>query len=332
MLTGNKNTDYEVLYNLDDYNLGNMCQVNQYTRELCANDVFWMNRTLRRFTPIFGTVEAIKNYKEQNNFNTWRKYYIDLVNFMENFYQVPNKNINRDDHSKIAHYITEKTEKYAYCYETSKSDCPLDWLKQDFIDLNQMLDSILNQDKEVEQKRELVLKIFNIPHFKINEVNIETFYNTFGLEAINILNKNSKDIRKAILRNLLIVPGDDTLLSFEKVFPYIETHDEILEVLFDIIKQGYGIEKTDINLFLEYAVKKGANKQDIEKYFESNKGFGKSLEDYEEESYEESMSIVKKYIKKMKNSKNDKLDAIIKKLQTKKYSDKVYTKILKLLE
>ena len=100
MLTGNKNTDYEMLYNLDDYNLGNMCQVNQYTRELCGNDVFWMNRTLRRFASIFGTVEAIKNYKEQNNFNTWRKYYIDLVNFMENFYQDPNKNINRDDHGK----------------------------------------------------------------------------------------------------------------------------------------------------------------------------------------------------------------------------------------
>ena len=65
MLTGNKNTDYEVLYNLDDYNLGDMCQVNQYTRELCANDVFWMNRTLRRFTPIFGTVEAIKVIKNK---------------------------------------------------------------------------------------------------------------------------------------------------------------------------------------------------------------------------------------------------------------------------
>ena len=194
-----------------------------------------------------------------------------------------------------------------------------------------MLNAILNKNTSTEEKRKLVLKIFNIPYFKINEVNIELFYNTFKIEAINILNKNSKKIRRSILKNILIV-GDVTSMAFEKLFPYIENHDEILEVLFEIIKQGYGIKKDDIILFLHKAIEKGANKQDIEKYFEMNKGYGKNLEEYEEESYDEGMNIVKKYIKKMKNIKDDKLDVIINKLQNKKYSDKIYTKILKLLE
>lgn len=336
MLTGNKNTDYEVLYNLNDYSLGNMCQVNQYTRELCGNDMFWMNRTLRRFVPIFGTVEEIKNYKEGNNFNTWRNYYVDLVNFMEIFYQDPIKNENpsRDDHSKVVNYIHEKTRKYALCYKTNKSGCPIDWLEQDFIDLNHILHSILTHNIEINEKHRLVLKIFSIPHFNINENTIETFYSTFGIEAINILNKDSKKIRKWSLRNLLIVTrDDDTLLGFEKLFPYIENYDEILEALFDIIRQGYGIEKHDINLFLDKAVEKGANKEDIEKYFEINKGHGRNLEELEEyDGYEYSMNIVKKYIKKMNIFKDNKLNVIINKLQKKKYSDEIYTKILKLLE
>ena len=114
MLTGDKNTDYEVLYNLNDYDLGNMCQVNKYTQELCGNDTFWMNRTLTRFTPIFGTIEEIKKYKEQNNFNTWRKYYIDLVDFMEKFYQDTNENIVRNDYDKIANYISKKLRNMYY--------------------------------------------------------------------------------------------------------------------------------------------------------------------------------------------------------------------------
>ena len=41
-LSGNKQTDYEILYKLSDYELGKMCQTNKYSRELCRNDIFWI--------------------------------------------------------------------------------------------------------------------------------------------------------------------------------------------------------------------------------------------------------------------------------------------------
>ena len=128
MLTGNKDVDYEILYKLSDYDLGNVCKVNQYSRDLCRNDNFWMNRTSKRFSPIFGTFEKLKEFKEQKN-QTWRDYYIDLVNSMEIYYQnrYENKIRERGDYNMIVKYIINNTQKYIDCYK-SNLKCSLDWL------------------------------------------------------------------------------------------------------------------------------------------------------------------------------------------------------------
>lgn len=337
MFTGNKDTDYEILYNLNDHDLGHTCQINHYTRELCKNDTFWMNRTLRRFFPILNA-EELKNYKHQNGFETWRSYYIDLVNSMENYYQDPIKNEtrDRDDYNKIVNYIWVNTRKYSKCYETETPNCSIEWLQKDFIDLNHMFNVLLDTHFTEEQKWELIIKIFDVVWFKINPISIESFYSAYGGRAVDVLiKKNSKEVRHDILSNMLIVSADDNNIIFDKIFPYIESPSEILDPLFERIREGYGMEKKDIVLFLDKAVEKGSSKGDIEHFYEFSKGFGGRLEEYEEESYDDAMRVVNKYLKNMKigkNVKRDKIDLIVAKLQSKKYSDKIYTKILKLLD
>lgn len=76
-LTGTPDTDYLVLYELSDQELGRTCSLNSYTRRLCASDVFWMNRLVRRYgnllAPGLDNVKDIKNTYVQEG-TTWRQY------------------------------------------------------------------------------------------------------------------------------------------------------------------------------------------------------------------------------------------------------------------
>jgi hypothetical protein len=42
--TGIKDTDFLILNQLSDYELGKVCQVNKYAEKLCKDDTFWLNR------------------------------------------------------------------------------------------------------------------------------------------------------------------------------------------------------------------------------------------------------------------------------------------------
>jgi hypothetical protein len=337
-LTGDKNTDYEVLYNLNDYDLGNMCKVNQYTRDLCKNDTFWMNRVMKRFIPIFGNLEEIKEYKEKYNFQSWRNYYIDLIDAIERYYENEilfeirenQKDERRDDFMILIDYINMNTNinKYSDCYE--KGECNLNWLKEDFINLNRIFYKIIYSYKLNKiQKFDLLLKILDSSSFNINGDNIEGYLNLFGEEGFNVLinKKNNIKVRNKIMSFIILSTNFNKYLN--KLLPYIENSSEILKALFEQIKEGRGLEKEQIRLFLDAAVQKGATKMDIEEYYEASKGIGKDLQDDEEESYDQSMKFVKKYMKSAKES--NKLEQIYAKLKSKKYSDKTYEKILKIL-
>jgi hypothetical protein len=78
--TGNKNVDLLILQQLNDRDLGSVCQSNQEIRKLCKDDTFWMNRTLNRFGKEIGPEILLENRKR---YKTWREYYIDLVDFLE---------------------------------------------------------------------------------------------------------------------------------------------------------------------------------------------------------------------------------------------------------
>jgi hypothetical protein len=340
-LSGDKNTDYEILYNLSDYDLGNICKVNRYTRELCKNDMFWMNRTMKRFVPVFESFDKLKKYKELYS-KTWREYYIDLVNYMELYYEYcyRNKYRNREDYYIIDEFKHKNTEKYVDCY-LKNPKCSLD-LNADFIDLNNIFEEIINtEDIIMEEILEIIIKILKIPSFNISVINIDLFLSFFkeiGLNSI-IEYKNVKYTRKGIME-FVLDNGLDKISYFDILFPHIADGYEILDNLFDYIRNGNYIldDKKKIKFFLDAAIKKGSSKADIEKYYEESKGLEGKVRDMGEdvEIYNDNMKVVRKYLKtegdkKDKKDKKDKLALIYEKLQNNVYSDKVYNKILMLL-
>jgi hypothetical protein len=47
-LTGDKNLDMEILMQLRDDELGQVCSANRYIREICQSDLFWIKRLIKR--------------------------------------------------------------------------------------------------------------------------------------------------------------------------------------------------------------------------------------------------------------------------------------------
>ena len=86
MFTGNKETDKIVLSQLDDYDLSSVCATNKHLNEICKDETFWRNRTLARFGAYLGNAEQIKEYMKSYDFETWKKYYISLIDFLEKVY------------------------------------------------------------------------------------------------------------------------------------------------------------------------------------------------------------------------------------------------------
>lgn len=110
-----KDTDYEIMYKLDDRELGRLCSTDTYFRELCKNDTFWRNRSIQRFGKYLRSVEIMNNFRKQYKFPDWRSYYISLVDFLQkelyHHYSLIRSNIRRKDLRILAYYIEENMEK-----------------------------------------------------------------------------------------------------------------------------------------------------------------------------------------------------------------------------
>ena len=106
MFTGNKDADRIVLSQLDDYDLANACASNKHLNEICRDETFWRNRTLRRFGSYLGNISEIKEYMKASRFTSWKKYYIYLIDFIEKIYGGRIFNIpSRKDLQKLASII-----------------------------------------------------------------------------------------------------------------------------------------------------------------------------------------------------------------------------------
>lgn len=81
--TGNKDVDYKILQMLDDKELGKICSTNSYMKILCSDEHFWRNRTVNKFGEYLGDVDQLRQYKENNQIDSWRNFYISLVNTVE---------------------------------------------------------------------------------------------------------------------------------------------------------------------------------------------------------------------------------------------------------
>ena len=84
-LTGNKQTDFLVLQQLTDHELGKVCQVNKYVNSLCQDNNFWLNR-------------IVYNFKNLDH---------EVYNF---------KNLNHEEVSKMKDYLEFETFKELYQY------------------------------------------------------------------------------------------------------------------------------------------------------------------------------------------------------------------------
>ena len=67
-LSGIKDVDIKIINQLNDHELGKVCQVNKYVNSLCKDETFWMNRTIDKF-----------NLREKDSSYSWRDFYINLV-------------------------------------------------------------------------------------------------------------------------------------------------------------------------------------------------------------------------------------------------------------
>ena len=116
--TGNKDVDKVILSKLDDQDLGRVCSSNKYLRKICRDELFWKNRTIKRFGSYLGDIKHISRYKKRYS-NSWRNYYISLINFLEEIYngrEYKDVEIDRKDFKKINRSNNEISDKYLYIY------------------------------------------------------------------------------------------------------------------------------------------------------------------------------------------------------------------------
>ena len=78
--TGNKDTDFIILSQLSDRDLGAVCSVNRYAKKLCEDENFWRKRLY--MNPII--VNLMKEFKDaQLPEDSFYKLVIDIKQFLE---------------------------------------------------------------------------------------------------------------------------------------------------------------------------------------------------------------------------------------------------------
>lgn len=91
-LTGNKDTDFLVLSQLNDRDLGAVCKTNKYVKKLCDDDIFWKKRLFSNLTIVNLEEEykkaeyppdMFKNFifeiKDYLEFTNWKEFYTFLM-------------------------------------------------------------------------------------------------------------------------------------------------------------------------------------------------------------------------------------------------------------
>lgn len=87
-----KDLDTLILLELNDEDLGKICSTSLHFRNICKDENFWRQRTIKRFGKYLGEIEKIKIYKEQmflisSKNNTWIEYYKYLVVHIKEMYK-----------------------------------------------------------------------------------------------------------------------------------------------------------------------------------------------------------------------------------------------------
>lgn len=76
-LTGHKDTDYKLLMDIDDRELGMVCQVNKKVNEICNDDAFWFARIIEKLY-LQDFVDNVSKLKDFLEFDNYKELYIYL--------------------------------------------------------------------------------------------------------------------------------------------------------------------------------------------------------------------------------------------------------------
>lgn len=74
-ITGYKDTDYELLMKLNDHELGVVCQSNKKIKQICDDENFWMNRSIKFYNISASRLNRLKRFLE---FTDSKKLYMNL--------------------------------------------------------------------------------------------------------------------------------------------------------------------------------------------------------------------------------------------------------------
>ena len=178
-LTGNKQTDFIVLMNLNDQELGKVCKVNKYVNSLCADPHFWFNRIIIFFALNSEEVKKLQSYLDiKNN----RDFYIYLRS-LESIRLTPNRVEDvRKYLPDVLRYMIEQTIPEAIINEYLRDDTPK-WF---------------NREEIVYEMRRNFPEVIMSQHFNKAE---KKFYGILMSSTINISKRGYKTNFRDLLKD-----------------------------------------------------------------------------------------------------------------------------------
>lgn len=223
--TGNKDADMIILQNLDDYDLGRVCNVNKYTRDLCRNENFWMNRMLKRFGQFDSDISALRDRLKL----TWKQLYVKTVDMLEKIYNGEKLGFMMFGRlfSNIVTFLERRTEAFRGAIFHKNYELAKEILSENFVNPNAIFNGVFAQTD------------FDI--------------------KFNIVKKDKRFRPKALLPLLGKMFEKEAEL---KEISTLLTWKDLLDSLFLQVDQGLEIYRPSI--YLKEAVSKGATKEDIQ--------------------------------------------------------------------
>lgn len=241
VLTGNKDTDLIILSNLNDYDLSSVCRVNKYTKELCNNENFWMNRTIKRF----GQFSRDINVDRLKLNMTWKQFYVKLVDVLEYFYR-NGKNVEQR-------------------FQKTFPDIPFLKIFENIGRLIQRNTGQLSYVILVEKDMNKAKLFLNRDFVNPNEILYEQLEVSYYKKVLEILKADPRFKPEILLHKTFSMNIDHIEKVLEEIFSLLTWQ----EILSQLVKSLYGkvSGKSYTTIYLKYAVLLGATSNDIKEEF-----------------------------------------------------------------
>jgi hypothetical protein len=233
-----KDLDLEILSKMDDRELGRICSTDKYFAKLCQNNMFWKNRTVKRFGKYFGN--NLDKYFLDSEKTTWRDYYISIIDFLEKIYskKIFHYDGKRDDLKLLSNIIMQNDKILRKELETHyELQRWKEMLKLELINPNNAFGYYNIVDGDLELIRYLL---------KMNDVRIKP---SIAIKEYLAEYEENED-RIEELKKLVKIVLADKRVTVDDVIQSIEN---ILEDT-DVRMQDYTI----LDLYLDYIIKQGA--------------------------------------------------------------------------